>query len=174
MQLTVFGTVKVSQCKKYKEKSDITDLLSSEIYSWGFVAAEEMDQEDRSPLKHFVVAKKKINEIFEQLLDYAQEGSEFVKGEISLTLKWWSAYFRLCLISFTLVSPDTCQNKSLEQIANKSQMEKVEAYTEKLEIIKEVLARRHMKVAFFGRLVVHQSNDDLFRFWSFFHIVIWP
>uniref|UniRef100_A0AAR2LLB1 Dynamin-type G domain-containing protein n=1 Tax=Pygocentrus nattereri TaxID=42514 RepID=A0AAR2LLB1_PYGNA len=76
-------------------------------------------------IQHFVVAKKKINDVFEQLLGYVQEGSEFVK--------------------------DTCQNDSLEQIAEKAQLEKIEAYTGKLAVIKEVLARRHMKVAFFGR-----------------------
>lgn len=40
----------------------------------------EMEQSDRSPLKRFVLAKKKISEVFEQLLVYVQEGSEFVKG----------------------------------------------------------------------------------------------
>uniref|UniRef100_A0A8B9HYL9 Mitofusin 1 n=1 Tax=Astyanax mexicanus TaxID=7994 RepID=A0A8B9HYL9_ASTMX len=84
-----------------------------------------MDQEDRSPLKHFVVAKKKINDVFEQLLGYVQEGSEFVK--------------------------ETCQNTSLEHIADSTQLQEIESYTEKLAVIKEVLARRHMKVAFFGR-----------------------
>lgn len=39
-----------------------------------------MDQSDRSPLKRFVLAKKQIGEVFEQLLTYVQEGSEFVKG----------------------------------------------------------------------------------------------
>lgn len=36
---------------------------------------------DFSPLKHFVVAKKKIGDVFEQLLDYVKESSEFVSGE---------------------------------------------------------------------------------------------
>lgn len=40
----------------------------------------EMEQSDRSPLKRFVLAKKKIGEVFEQLLVYVQEGTEFVKG----------------------------------------------------------------------------------------------
>ncbi|XP_066504462.1 mitofusin-1-like [Hoplias malabaricus] len=84
-----------------------------------------MDHSDRSPLKHFVEAKKKINSVFEQLLGYVQEGSKFVK--------------------------DTCQNTSLEHITDKVQLEEIEAYTGKLAVIKEVLARRHMKVAFFGR-----------------------
>lgn len=36
---------------------------------------------DFSPLKHFVVAKKKISDVFEQLLNYVKETSEFVEGE---------------------------------------------------------------------------------------------
>ncbi|XP_055040012.2 mitofusin-1b [Misgurnus anguillicaudatus] len=84
-----------------------------------------MDQSDRSPLKRFVLAKKKIGEVFEQLLTYVQEGSEFVK--------------------------ETCSNESLENIANRSQLDEIETFTSKLSTIKEVLARRHMKVAFFGR-----------------------
>ncbi|XP_060796974.1 mitofusin-1b [Neoarius graeffei] len=84
-----------------------------------------MDHEERSPLKHFVLAKKKIGEVFEQLLNYAQDSSQFVK--------------------------DTCYNESLEHIANRHQLEVTEAYISKLTVIKEVLARRHMKVAFFGR-----------------------
>ncbi|XP_053709005.1 mitofusin-1b [Synchiropus splendidus] len=78
-----------------------------------------------SPLKHFVMAKKKISDVFEQLLDYVQETSEFVE--------------------------ETCDNKAVENIASQDQKLEIQAYTDKLTIIKEVLARRHMKVAFFGR-----------------------
>ncbi|XP_070764543.1 mitofusin-1b [Enoplosus armatus] len=78
-----------------------------------------------SPLKHFVVAKKKISDVFEQLLNYVKETSEFV-GE-------------------------TCGNKALENIASQDQKLEIQAYADKLAVIKEVLARRHMKVAFFGR-----------------------
>ncbi|XP_056092262.1 mitofusin-1b [Rhinichthys klamathensis goyatoka] len=84
-----------------------------------------MEQSDRSPLKRFVLAKKKIGEVFEQLLDYVQEGSEFVK--------------------------ETSNNESLENIANRSQLNEIETYTSKLSDIKGVLSRNHMKVAFFGR-----------------------
>ncbi|XP_056324782.1 mitofusin-1b isoform X2 [Danio aesculapii] len=84
-----------------------------------------MEPSDPSPLKRFVLAKKKISEVFEQLLVYVQEGCEFVK--------------------------ETCDNESLENIANKDQLDEIDAYTSKLSIIQEVLARRHMKVAFFGR-----------------------
>ncbi|XP_036378175.1 mitofusin-1-like [Megalops cyprinoides] len=84
-----------------------------------------MDQGDFSPLKHFVVAKKKISTVFEKLLDYVKEGSAFVE--------------------------DTCRNEDLAQIANEDQLAQMQAYAGKLAVIKDVLARRHMKVAFFGR-----------------------
>ncbi|TMS20344.1 Mitofusin-1 [Larimichthys crocea] len=80
---------------------------------------------DFSPLKHFVVAKKKISDVFEQLLNYVKETSEFVE--------------------------ETCGNKALEKIASEDQKLEIQAYADKLAIIREVLARRHMKVAFFGR-----------------------
>ncbi|KAJ8356858.1 hypothetical protein SKAU_G00196520 [Synaphobranchus kaupii] len=83
-----------------------------------------MDHRD-SPLKHFVLAKKKISTVFEQLLEYVQESSEFVK--------------------------ETCQTEDLECIAEKEQQAEIQAYAKKLSVIREVLARRHMKVAFFGR-----------------------
>uniref|UniRef100_A0A669DC36 Mitofusin 1b n=1 Tax=Oreochromis niloticus TaxID=8128 RepID=A0A669DC36_ORENI len=84
-------------------------------------------EEDFSPLKHFVVAKKTISDVFEQLLHYVKETSEFVEGERSFG------------------------NKALENITTQDQKEQIKGYTDKLAVIKEVLARRHMKVAFFGR-----------------------
>ncbi|KAK5907212.1 hypothetical protein CesoFtcFv8_005088 [Champsocephalus esox] len=78
-----------------------------------------------SPLKRFVVAKKKISDVFEQLLNYVKETSEFVE--------------------------ETCGNKALQNIASQEQKLEIQAYADKLAVIKEVLARRHMKVAFFGR-----------------------
>ncbi|XP_043985419.1 mitofusin-1b [Gambusia affinis] len=80
---------------------------------------------DFSPLKHFVVAKKKISDVFEQLLSYVKETSEFVE-----------------VIS---------GNEALGTIATKDQKVEIQIYADKLAVIKEVLARRHMKVAFFGR-----------------------
>uniref|UniRef100_A0A8C6W0Y0 Mitofusin 1b n=1 Tax=Nothobranchius furzeri TaxID=105023 RepID=A0A8C6W0Y0_NOTFU len=79
-----------------------------------------------SPLKHFVVAKKKISDVFEQLLSYVKETSEFVEGKKTYTI-------------------------TLGNIATKDQMMEIQTYADKLSVIKEVLARRHMKVAFFGR-----------------------
>ncbi|XP_035267972.1 mitofusin-1b [Anguilla anguilla] len=84
-----------------------------------------MENGDISPLKRFVFAKKKISAVFEQLLDYVKEGSEFVE--------------------------DTCRSEDLAQIATEDQLLQIQSYTGKLAVIKEVLARRHMKVAFFGR-----------------------
>ncbi|XP_068176103.1 mitofusin-1b isoform X1 [Antennarius striatus] len=78
-----------------------------------------------SPLKHFVVAKKKISDVFEQLLNYVRETAEFVE--------------------------ETNRNKALDNIATLDQKLEIQAYAEKLAVIKEVLIRRHMKVAFFGR-----------------------
>ncbi len=49
------------------------------------------------------------------------------------------------------VLTETCGNKALENIASKDQKSEIQSYAGKLAIIKEVLARRHMKVAFFGR-----------------------
>lgn len=46
---------------------------------------------------------------------------------------------------------ETCGNKALENIASQDQKLEIQAYAGKLAVIKEVLARRHMKVAFFGR-----------------------
>lgn len=41
---------------------------------------------DFSPLKHFVVAKKKISDVFDQLLKYVKETSDFVEGERGLVV----------------------------------------------------------------------------------------
>ncbi|XP_061095435.1 mitofusin-1-like isoform X1 [Conger conger] len=84
-----------------------------------------MDGGDFSPLKRFVIAKRKISTVFEHLLEYVKEGSEFVQ--------------------------DTCRSEDLAQIASEDQLKQIQSYTGKLAVIKEVLARRHMKVAFFGR-----------------------
>uniref|UniRef100_A0AAY4BCE1 Dynamin-type G domain-containing protein n=1 Tax=Denticeps clupeoides TaxID=299321 RepID=A0AAY4BCE1_9TELE len=84
-----------------------------------------MDPADPSPLKRFVLAKRKISDVFELLLGYVQETSAFVA--------------------------ETCQNAALEQIARTDQLDEIQAYTSRLTTIREVLARRHMKVAFFGR-----------------------
>uniref|UniRef100_A0A674CDK3 Mitofusin-1-like n=1 Tax=Salmo trutta TaxID=8032 RepID=A0A674CDK3_SALTR len=84
-----------------------------------------MDPGGPSPLMHFVVAKKTINGIFDQLLEYVKEGSEFVD--------------------------ETWRSADLEQVAVEEQCLEIQTCARKLATIQEVLARRHMKVAFFGR-----------------------
>ncbi|KAG7222892.1 hypothetical protein INR49_027210 [Caranx melampygus] len=39
-----------------------------------------MDAEDPSPLRRFVIAKRSITSIFDQLLDFVRDGSAFVDG----------------------------------------------------------------------------------------------
>ncbi|XP_063162494.1 mitofusin-1 isoform X2 [Candoia aspera] len=85
-----------------------------------------------SPLKHFVLAKKKITAIFEELLSYVTEGASFVE--------------------------ETYKNPELECIATMDELAEIQAYKNKLAIIGEVLARRHMKVAFFGRTSSGKSS----------------
>ncbi|XP_077204449.1 mitofusin-1 [Paroedura picta] len=85
-----------------------------------------------SPLKHFVLAKKKITAIFEQLLDYVTEGTDFVN--------------------------ETYENPELEHIVTEAGLAEIQAYKSKLAIIAEVLSRRHMKVAFFGRTSSGKSS----------------
>ncbi|KAM3921299.1 mitofusin-2 isoform 1-T2 [Leptodactylus fuscus] len=78
-----------------------------------------------SPLKHFVTAKKKINGIFDQLGAYIQESYNFLE--------------------------ETYQNAELDPVASEEQVVEVKGYLTNVKGISEVLARRHMKVAFFGR-----------------------
>ncbi|XP_063074908.1 mitofusin-1 [Engraulis encrasicolus] len=84
-----------------------------------------MDLEEISPLKHFVVAKRTISAIFDLLQDFAKDASGFVE--------------------------ETLHSEDLEQVASEEQCEQMQACMKKLATIREVLARRHMKVAFFGR-----------------------
>uniref|UniRef100_A0A3P9NST3 Mitofusin 2 n=1 Tax=Poecilia reticulata TaxID=8081 RepID=A0A3P9NST3_POERE len=78
-----------------------------------------------SPLKHFVTAKKKINGIFEQLATYIKESAAFLE--------------------------DTYKNEQLDPLTTEEQVQEVCGYLSKVAGIGEVLARRHMKVVFFGR-----------------------
>ncbi|MEE6523788.1 hypothetical protein FKM82_022832 [Ascaphus truei] len=78
-----------------------------------------------SPLKHFVQAKKTITSIFDQLVGYVSEGVDFVEA--------------------------TFKNPELKDVTTKNDLTKIQQFKTKLSGIGEVLARRHMKVAFFGR-----------------------
>ncbi|OWK08658.1 MFN2 [Cervus elaphus hippelaphus] len=84
-----------------------------------------MAEVNASPLKHFVTAKKKINGIFEQLGAYIQESATFLE--------------------------ETYRNAELDPVTTEEQVVDVKGYLSKVRGISEVLARRHMKVAFFGR-----------------------
>uniref|UniRef100_A0A3B3VWT1 Mitofusin 2 n=1 Tax=Poecilia latipinna TaxID=48699 RepID=A0A3B3VWT1_9TELE len=84
-----------------------------------------MAEVNASPLKHFVTAKKKINGIFEQLATYIKESAAFLE--------------------------DTYKNEQLDPLTTEEQVQEVCGYLSKVAGIGEVLARRHMKVVFFGR-----------------------
>ncbi|OCT80747.1 mitofusin 1 L homeolog isoform X1 [Xenopus laevis] len=84
-----------------------------------------MEEASVSPLKHFVLAKKAITSIFDQLVEYVSEGVTFVEA--------------------------TFQNPELNNVSTEDDLKKIQASKTKLAGIGEVLARRNMKVAFFGR-----------------------
>ncbi|KAG8201864.1 hypothetical protein JTE90_027344 [Oedothorax gibbosus] len=75
-----------------------------------------------SPLKIFVLAKKKINDIFADIDNYVGETYDFVK--------------ELC---------------SDSDVVSDHQIQEVYRLQDKIKGIREVLARDHMKVVFFGR-----------------------
>ncbi|XP_053739594.1 mitofusin-1 isoform X1 [Synchiropus splendidus] len=82
-----------------------------------------MDAEHESPLHRFVVAKRLITSIFDQLLDLVKDGSTLMAE----------------------LGPD------LDQALLREQRADLQIWATKLSTIREVLVRRHMKVAFFGR-----------------------
>ncbi|XP_032422041.1 mitofusin-1 isoform X2 [Xiphophorus hellerii] len=84
-----------------------------------------MDPEDPSPLHRFVVAKRSIGSIFDQLLEFVKSGSAFVDEAV--------------------------QNQDLGPVAVEEQNLEMQSCATKLAAIREVLLRRTMKVAFFGR-----------------------
>uniref|UniRef100_A0A0K8TM46 Putative conserved plasma membrane protein n=1 Tax=Tabanus bromius TaxID=304241 RepID=A0A0K8TM46_TABBR len=77
---------------------------------------------DKSPLQIFVRAKKKINDIYTEIEEYVTETTQFING----------------------------LPQDLE-IIDKAEYELFKSYVQKVIAIREVLARDHMKVAFFGR-----------------------
>ncbi|XP_036205484.1 mitofusin-1 isoform X2 [Myotis myotis] len=88
--------------------------------------------EAASPLKRFVLAKKAITAIFDQLLEFVTQGSHFIEA--------------------------TYRNSELDRIATEDDLVEIRGYKNKLSIIGEVLSRRHMKVAFFGRTSSGKSS----------------
>ncbi|TMW41567.1 hypothetical protein DOY81_013353, partial [Sarcophaga bullata] len=77
---------------------------------------------DKSPLQVFVRAKKKINDIYVEIEEYVNETTQFINA----------------------LHADA-------DIVDKAERELFESYVLKVSGIREVLARDHMKVAFFGR-----------------------
>ncbi|KAL1490665.1 hypothetical protein ABEB36_013323 [Hypothenemus hampei] len=77
---------------------------------------------DNSPLQIFVKAKKKINDIFTEIEDYINDTVDYMH-----------------------------EIENEEKIVSKGKVKKIEDYVNKVRSIREVLARDHMKVAFFGR-----------------------
>ncbi|XP_045596500.1 transmembrane GTPase Marf isoform X2 [Procambarus clarkii] len=75
-----------------------------------------------SPLQIFVRAKKKINDIYQEIEEYVAEATLFIEG----------------------VHND-------KGLIGEKDLQDFKAYSAKVAGIKEVLARDHMKVAFFGR-----------------------
>ncbi|XP_063772374.1 mitofusin-1 [Pseudophryne corroboree] len=84
-----------------------------------------MDERGVSPLKHFVQAKKAITSIFDQLVEFVNDGVTFVE--------------------------ETYCNPELKQITTEDDLKEIQSFKRKLAGIGEVLSRRQMKVAFFGR-----------------------
>lgn len=80
------------------------------------------DRIDNSPLQIFVKAKKKINDIFEEIEDYVQDTVGFIESL-----------------------------KNERDIINNNETESITSCVNKVLGIKDVLQRDHMKVAFFGR-----------------------
>lgn len=77
---------------------------------------------DNSPLQIFVKAKKKINDIFGEIEDYVKDTVDYMHE----------------------VEKD-------DSIVSQDKVRQIEEFVDKVHSIREVLARDHMKVAFFGR-----------------------
>ncbi|XP_037892590.1 transmembrane GTPase Marf isoform X1 [Glossina fuscipes] len=77
---------------------------------------------DKSPLQVFVRAKRKINDIYVEIEEYVHETTQFINAL-----------------------------HAEAEIVDKAERELFESYILKVAGIREVLARDHMKVAFFGR-----------------------
>ncbi|ENN74988.1 hypothetical protein YQE_08445, partial [Dendroctonus ponderosae] len=77
---------------------------------------------DNSPLQIFVKAKKKINDIFGEIEDYVQDTVQYMHDV-----------------------------EKEDGIVSEEKVRQIEEFVDRVQGIREVLARDHMKVAFFGR-----------------------
>lgn len=84
---------------------------------------------ESSPLQIFVKAKKKINDIFSEINDYVQDSARYVESI-----------------------------RENEALINTDEVQKINLYVTKVKGIRDVLARDHMKVAFFGRTSSGKSS----------------
>jgi mitofusin len=96
-----------------------------------------------SPLQIFVKAKKNINDIFGDISDYVVETTSFIEGKLFIILN-----IILLKINFF---PGLAVESSQSDIVDKAETEAFRGFVFKINNIREVLARDHMKVAFFGR-----------------------
>lgn len=96
-----------------------------------------------SPLQIFVKAKKNINDIFGDISDYVVETTNFIEGTFSHD----SVCFKIIIVFFLGLAASQGQG----DIVDKAEAEAFRSFVFKINNIREVLARDHMKVAFFGR-----------------------
>lgn len=97
-----------------------------------------------SPLQIFVKAKKNINDIFGDISDYVVETTSFIEGKRlprSLNL----------IVANTSHFSALAESQGQGDIVDKAEAEAFRSFVFKINNIREVLARDHMKVAFFGR-----------------------
>ena len=108
---------------------------------------------ESSPLQIFVKAKKKINDIFSEINDYVQDSSKYVACKCTVYRGYHVTRWTLILIC------NYAAIKGNEVLITPEEVEKILQHVAKVRGIRDVLARDHMKVAFFGRYV------DIFKNW---------
>lgn len=54
---------------------------TEKYYGHCMKCVRQMEALDPSPLRRFVIAKRSITSIFDQLLEFVKEGSAFVEGD---------------------------------------------------------------------------------------------
>lgn len=96
---------------------------------------------DASPLQIFVKAKKKINDIFVDIEDYVGDACCYMECKCNLYMSVL-LYIRVCTVMYIALDTDVATITTVQRVAT---------YTAKVQGIRDVLTRDHMKVAFFGR-----------------------
>ncbi|XP_047446515.1 mitofusin-1 isoform X2 [Mugil cephalus] len=114
-----------------------------------------MEPMDPSPLRHFVVAKATISSIFDQLLEFVKDGSVFVDGQRQCVFVCVCLFLRFSVcghvVVLVAVATEAWRSSDLGPVAVEEQSLEMQSCFTKLSTIRDVLLRRHMKVAFFGR-----------------------